>query len=115
MRNKKLYDLAEEYSHARFKEYGAKPTSSSGRYTQKGDGLFTAGGLTFRYDTKHTESKSYSVKCGQFDNMKESINNDVEVRYLHHVFTKDGIIVDEQFVLPSSSFKLLLELVMKGL
>jgi len=108
---KKLYDLAEQYSHNRFGKYGAKPTNSSGRFTQKGDGMFKVNNVTFRYDTKHTESKSYQVKRMQFDNMNETIHNDSEVRYLHHVFTEGGKVVDEQVVLSMQSFLLLLELV----
>lgn len=104
------YDKAEQYS---VESFGAKPTKSSGRGSQKGDFVKKVGGITLRGDTKHTESKSYQVKKHQFENMNETIVNDIEVRFLHHVFTENGKVVDEQIVLPRATFNMLLECFVK--
>ena len=103
------YQNAEEYT---LEKFDAKPTNNSGAFTQKGDGLFKVGDLSFRIDTKSTYTESYSIKRKTFENMESSLHSDT-INVLHFVFydkekTRFNV-KNDHIMMKASDFMMLLE------
>ena len=107
MKDKPFHVKAEEYTISKF---DLEPVRNSGRGRQKGDAKKTSSdNYRWRYDTKTTEKKSYSLKRDAFTNMKkEGVNADVDFPLLHVIFRENEYVMEEFIVMPVSCFEHLL-------